>query len=163
MADEEKRQDLRRESDMQMARELDALRARYGETQDAEEAKRIRQRKHHTIRHSCKAELDVGSSMIAGRRSDVVSRVKIKARVLDLSSGGASLFIRDALDVGQLAGLTIELEGGERLKSTAEVRWLKHIAEKKGYAVGVQFQNISVQDQKILTQFLDQLGATMGM
>ena len=121
-------------------------------------------KRRHTIRHNC----TVGIEMLIGHASgysDVwsVDSFKIKGRMLDLSTGGASLFTRQKFDTGQELRLAIQLRDGSQINTKGTVRWVKEIPQKDGHASGIQFVHVTESDQKKISKFLDEIDASAGL
>lgn len=160
---QERRKLVRRKADKELWQricELEAIvdRRTVGASKDA---KRNRRR---AIRHNCKVGIQMLIGHAAGGSDDwSVDAIKIKGRLLDLSTGGASLFTKERMDTGQELRLAIELPDGPVVQTTAVVRWVKHVAEKGGYASGVQFGHVPGKEQKHIAKFLDELDATLGL
>lgn len=125
----------------------------------------VRERKlRRAIRHTCKATLEIDVRHSVGQTDDwETDRAKIKARVLDLSEGGASLFCKHDLRQGTPCRVAIKLYDGSEAEADAEVRWSSHKPQKDGYALGVQFTKIDDKNQRRLKKFLTNLDETLGM
>lgn len=154
----DRRKHLRRKDDRDLV--LEAL-----ERRKAKSAPEGRERKlRRAIRHNCVADLDYE---VAEKRGDSeeweVSTYKINGRVLDLSAEGAALFTKQPLSMGQVASLCIHLYDGRKIQTQAEVRWTKRKEKKGGYATGVQFVQISEEDEKLIEEFIAELDETLGL
>ena len=159
---EERRKGIRREADQDLLDQLRDLQDRLEQSAGpGKEAKRARRR---TIRHNCKVNIEMLISHSAGL-SDTWSTdsMRVSGRVLDLSLHGASLFVKQSMDTGQPLRLSVDLRGDAVIHAGAEVRWVKAIPEKGGYATGVQFDQVSARDQTALSRFLQELDATAGL
>ncbi len=125
----------------------------------------VRQRKmRRAIRHTCKAVLQMPVAHAAGETQDwQTDRHDLKARVLDLSEGGAALFSKYELRPGHRLHIAIKLYDGQAIEAEVEVRWAKYKDQKEGWAVGLQFTDIDAKNQKRLDTFLAELDATLGL
>jgi c-di-GMP-binding flagellar brake protein YcgR len=87
-------------------------------------------------------------------------RAEVKAQCLDLSEGGALLFLATPLDLGVIHDFALELDG-ETVWVQAEVRHLRAAACHgcDGYEVGVQFIGIDPHDEERLRGYLARTGA----
>ena len=85
-------------------------------------------------------------------------RAEVRARVLDLSHGGALLHLATPLDVGAIYDFALDLDG-ESVSVQAEVRHLRvaALAESAGYQVGVHFIGIDPRDEERLGGYLARL------
>ena len=92
-----------------------------------------------------------------------VHSIPIKGRILDLSTGGASLFTKDSFQTGQELALAIKLHDASEIHAKASVRWIKSVPEKGGYASGVQFVHVADKDASKIQRFLKDLDATVGL
>jgi c-di-GMP-binding flagellar brake protein YcgR len=160
----ERRSFIRRQADaalIRRVRELETTVDRRGESHH-DEAGHARR---HVIRHNCSVDISMPVRYSSGN-SDTwnVDRVKVSGRMLDLSHGGAALFTKDPYDPGQELYLAIRLhERTGAIEAHAVVRWVKVVPKKGGYAVGVQFAQVSSGDQKKIADFLADLDATVGL
>lgn len=154
---------MRRQSDvalMNRVRQLEAMADRRHEG-GAKEAERQRRR---AIRHTCKVAIERLLGHAAGVSEDwSVDAIRIKGKLLDLSLEGASIFTQDAMDTGQQLRLMIELRDRTRINTAADVRWVKAIPEKGGYASGVHFKHVDPPQRKRLAKFLNHLDDTAGL
>lgn len=128
-------------------------------------AQLVRQRKmRRAIRHTCKAVLQLSVAHAAGEFQDwQTDRHDLKARVLDLSEGGAALFSKHELRPGHRFRIGIKLYDGKAIEAEAEVRWAKYKDQKEGWAVGVEFTDMDAKNEKRLAAFLAELDATLGL
>ncbi len=85
-------------------------------------------------------------------------RAEVRARVLDLSHGGALLHLATPLEVGGIYDFALDIEG-ETVCVQAEVRHLRiaALAESAGYQVGVHFVGIDPSDEQRLSGYLARL------
>lgn len=85
-------------------------------------------------------------------------RAEVRARVLDLSHGGALLHLATPLEVGGVYAFALDIEG-ETVCVQGEVRHLRvaAMAESAGYQVGVHFVAIDPQDEQRLSEYLARL------
>jgi c-di-GMP-binding flagellar brake protein YcgR len=85
-------------------------------------------------------------------------RAEVRARVLDLSHGGALLHLAAPLDVGAVYDFALDMDG-ETVSVQAEVRHLRAaaLAENAGYQVGVHFVGIDPGDEQRLSGYLSRL------
>lgn len=125
----------------------------------------VRERKlRRAIRHTCRAVIDIEVRHSPGQTQAWESdRHQIKARVLDLSDGGASLFCKHDLRQGTRARIGVKLYDGTMIEADSEVRWTSFKEQKQGYAIGVQFVSIDDRNQKRLHRFLADLDSSLGM
>jgi c-di-GMP-binding flagellar brake protein YcgR len=128
-------------------------------------AQLVRERKlRRAIRHTCRAVLDLEVKHSPGQTGVWESdRHQLKARVLDLSEGGASLFCKHDPGRGTRLRVGVKLYDGMSIEAESEVRWTTYKEQKEGYAVGVQFVSIDERNQRRLHKFLADLDATLGM
>lgn len=128
-------------------------------------AQMVRERKlRRAIRHTCRAVLDIEVKHSPGQTQAWESeRHQIKARVLDLSDGGASLFCKHDLRQGTRVRVGVKLYDGSTIEADSEVRWTSFKEQKEGYAIGVQFVSIDDRNQRRLQRFLADLDSTLGM
>lgn len=154
---EERRKRLRREADRRMTERLK------GKSAD-EAAQYLKRQRRRAIRHRCIAKLTVDVVAKAGAGGDWKGRTEtIKARVLDLSESGASVFASVPLSTGQQTRIQIYVSDGSYIESLAEVRWTRENDSKTGYAAGLRFMKISPQDDKKVRAFLDELDRSLGL
>lgn len=126
-------------------------------TSDGKQLKRERRR---TIRHTCRVvvELPIGHS--SGYGDDwSVDTLKFKGRLLDLSTGGASVFTKQAFETGQFLRLTITVPDLPDIVINARVRWVKAVPKKGAHASGVEFIRMAEEQQASLARFLERLDA----
>lgn len=159
---QERRKSVRRQNDRDLREELQSLRKLASEkSAQSKETERARRR---SIRHSCQVRIDqVFGYSTGGADAWNEESVRLKGRLLDLSAGGASLFTKERLETGHELRLAIELRDGARIHTAAEVRWVKNVPEKGGYASGVKFRRVSDSDAKLLRNFMNELDETMGL
>lgn len=159
---EERRKAIRRESDHALWLRVRELEQQVDRRLHASEDKHARRR---AIRHNCAVFITLNMHYAAGGPVDTWqdASIKIKGRVLDLSVGGGSLFTHEQFTVGQSLQLIIVMNDKTQLTIGGQVRWVKSIPEKKGYASGVQFQNPTENDRLLILRFLNQLDATAGL
>lgn len=117
-------------------------------------------RRRRTVRYQCMAVIE----KLVGRGAPPP---KARSRVLDISLDGARLFTQVVTEVpfvvGQEMRVGIELAGGATVETRAEVRWVKAIPQRDGFACGVHFKHVDVSDQKRILRFLKELDETMGL
>lgn len=124
------------------------------------EAERQRRR---TLRHNCEVSIEMLIGYSSGFSDDwSVDSVKVKGKILDLSSGGASLFTGHRFETGQELRLQIRLRDKTEISARAKVRWVKDMVEKNGFVSGVQFTKLGEKDQLKVSSFLAELDATAG-
>ncbi len=155
---QERRSVVRRQADREL---FDLIEQKTG----VKPAQMVRERKlRRAIRHTCRAVIDIEVKHSPGQtlvwESD---RHQIKARVLDLSEGGASLFCKHDLRQGTRARVGVKLYDGSIIEADSEVRWTSFKEQKQGYAIGVQFVSIDERNQRRLHNFLSEIDATLGM
>jgi len=82
-------------------------------------------------------------------------RAEVRAHCLDLSEGGALLFLPTPIDAGTVADFALELEG-DTVWVQAEVRHVRPASRGpvEGYEVGVQFVGIDPHDERRLREYL---------
>ena len=114
----------------------------------------------HAIRHTCKAVLEVKDVDAPGGQDP---SKPLRARVLDMSEGGASLFIKYDLRVGSQLKLGVVIYDGSVIESQADVRWSAPKPAREGYAIGLEFADMDEKNRKRLGTFLAELAATLGM
>lgn len=155
---EERRQIVRRRADRELH---ELIEAKTG----LKPSQLVRNRKlRRAIRHTCKAVIEMEVAHSAGE-SQIWQKDQheMKARVLDLSEGGAALFTRHEIRPGQPVNVDIKLYDGTSIEAESEVRWTKPKQEKKGFALGVQFKKLDERNRKRLSRFLNELDASLGM
>ncbi len=125
----------------------------------------VRERKlRRAIRHTCKATIDIDVKHSVGQTGHwETDKHQLKARVLDLSEGGASLFSKHDLRQGTRCRVGIKLYDGKSVEADAEIRWNSPKPQKEGFALGVQFTEIDDKNRKRLSKFLTDLDNTLGM
>jgi c-di-GMP-binding flagellar brake protein YcgR len=125
----------------------------------------VRGRKlRRAIRHTCKATIDIDVKHAVGQTEHwETDKHQLKARVLDLSEGGASLFCKHDLRQGTRCKIAIKLYDGNTAEADAEIRWSSHKPQKDGYALGLEFVQIDDKNLRRLKRFLQDLDATLGM
>jgi c-di-GMP-binding flagellar brake protein YcgR len=155
---QERRQAVRRRSDREL---FELIEKKTGVKPD----QLVRERKlRRAIRHTCKAVIGLDVSHAPGESGHwETDRHELKARVLDLSEGGASLFCKHELKQGAKCRLAIKLYDGSAVEAGSEVRWASHKPQKDGYALGFQFTQIDATNQRRLRAFLTDLDNTLGM
>lgn len=159
---EERRKKLRRETDRRMAdrRMADRLKGKSVE----EAADYLKRQRRRAIRHRCIAKITVDIVAKAGADGEWKGRTEtIKARVLDLSEAGASIFASVPLSTGQQTRIQIYLPDGSFIESTAEVRWTKENDSRSGFAAGLRFTQIAPLEGAKVRAFLDELDRTLGL
>jgi c-di-GMP-binding flagellar brake protein YcgR len=82
-------------------------------------------------------------------------RAEVRAHCLDLSEGGALLFMPTPLELGAVADFALDLDG-ETVWVQAEVRHVRPGVRKgiEGHEVGVQFVGIDPHDERRLRDYL---------
>ena len=163
---DERRRLIRRHADRELVKrvnDLQALMERRGESNGESKSDSAGHARRHVIRHNCKVAIavKVGVSSGYGDTWDVTS-VRVKGRILDLSTGGASLFTEQPFDTGQELELVIRLRDGEDIHATGAVRWVKTV-QNGGYASGVEFSKMSDKDRRLVGKFLAELEKTAGL
>jgi hypothetical protein len=154
----ERRSLVRRQADR------DLLEQTLDRRQADERSTERRRKRRHVIRHNCKAALDV---QIGQKKTDgdgyLIRTHTIPGRILDLSATGASLFTHHAVEVGDDFRLVLLLENNEPIEAIAVARWVKRVEAKNGFASGIQFVKLNLEDQQRLERFLEQISATAGL
>ena len=159
---EERRKELRREAD----RELVDAAIRMEEQLDRRssgEGKEAKRNRRRAIRHNCSVIIKVLPSGAGASDSWQSPEPDLLGRVLDLSTDGASVFTSKPFDAGQNLGLQIKTREGVTLKGKGQVRWVKSVPEKRGFATGVQFEDLSEAESDAINEFLASLDATAGL
>lgn len=165
---QERRKVVRRQADRQLLQRLTDLEGMMerrgiggGEQPKDDSAGHARR---HVIRHNCKVAIGVrvGVSSGYGDTWDMAS-VRVKGRILDLSTGGASLFTEQRFETGQELDLVIRLRDGEDIRAQSTVRWVKMVPQKGGYASGVQFTHMNDKDRRLVGKFLSELEQSAGL
>lgn len=153
---EERRKLLRRQSDRNLAEGTKG--------KSAEEAEDyLKRQRRRAIRHHCMAKLTIDVVSKAGVSGEWKGRTdSIKARVLDLSETGASVFAAVPLSTGQRTQVQVFLPDGSQIEALAEVRWTKEKDSKGGYAAGLRFVQIGAKDEIRVRAFLQDLEETLG-
>jgi len=164
---DERRKTVRRHADRELLKrvaELQSMLDRRGESGAESKRESAGHARRQIIRHNCKVAIavKVGVSSGYGDTWDVAS-VRVKGRILDLSTGGASLFTEQRFETGQELALVIRLRDGEDIHANSTVRWVKMVPQKGGYASGVQFTHMSDKDRRLLGKFLTELEQTAGL
>lgn len=165
MTMQERRSRVRRDQDRAL-RELltkyDQERRKGADSHSGEGAEKARRR---AIRHLCKAEVTVplmhSTGGLAG--SWETENKTLKGRMLDLSYDGGAVFTRLPLEMGAMVRIAIDLDGKKALDLQAQVRWVKHVRGKEGYACGLLFMAMSIKDQRLIEQFLKDLDENLGL
>ncbi len=154
---EERRKRMRRESDRRLAERIKG--------KSAEEAEDyLKRQRRRAIRHHCVAKLTIDVVSKAGGSGEWKGRTdSIKARVLDLSETGASVFGPVPLNTGQQTRVEIFLPDGSHIESQAEVRWTKENSSKSGFAAGLRFLQLGQPEEAKVRTFLDELDRTLGL
>jgi c-di-GMP-binding flagellar brake protein YcgR len=82
-------------------------------------------------------------------------RAEVRAHCLDLSEGGALLFLQTPLTIGAVADFALDLDT-ETVWIQAEVRHVRPGTRKavEGYEIGVQFVGIDPHDERRLHDYL---------
>ena len=82
-------------------------------------------------------------------------RAEVRATCLDLSEGGALLFLTTPLDVSVIYDFALNLDD-ETVTVQAEVRHLRSVESPagQGYQVGVHFIGIDPRDERRLREYL---------
>ncbi len=155
---QERRKQVRRQTDRDSLGELQRFR-------DSEiGTKEHKRKRRHAIRHACHAVIDLEIATAAGGSDEWnVSHEQIKGRVLDLSETGASLFVKHAVAMGQAFRLEIEMYDGAKVEAIAETRWTKSMEAKGGYAIGIEFTQLTPAHQQVIQNFLKDLEASAGL
>ena len=123
----------------------------------------LERQRRRTIRHNCEVSIEMLIGYSSGYSDDwSVDSVKVKGKILDLSSGGASLFTGHRFETGQELRLMIRLRDKTEISAHAKVRWVKDMVEKNGFVSGVQFTKLGEKDQAKVSKFLAELDATAG-
>jgi c-di-GMP-binding flagellar brake protein YcgR len=81
------------------------------------------------------------------------ARAEVRARLLDLSEGGALLDLATALEVGAIHDFALSLDG-ETLWVQGEVRRCQQV-RTAGFQVGVEFIGVHPQDERRLRAYVD--------
>lgn len=125
----------------------------------------VRERKiRRAIRHTCKAVIQIDVKHSVGESGHwETDQQDVKARVLDLSEGGASLFCKHDLRQGTKCRVAIKLYDGSAVEAASEIRWSSHKPQKDGYALGLQFNQIDDKNLRRLRTFLTELDNTVGL
>lgn len=160
---EERRSLIRREADQELMRRLEELQ-QATDHRGEDGAKEARRRLRRAIRHNCSVSIKLVFAHSPGASNVwTTEAVDISGRVLDISTGGANLFTKNALDIGQELRLAITLQNGSAIKADATVRWVKALTQRKGSASGVEFKDMKPEDQQRIAVFLEELDATAGL
>lgn len=123
----------------------------------------LKRQRRRAIRHHCMAKITVDVVAKAGVGGEWKGRMEsVKARVLDLSESGASIFASVPLSTGQQTKIQIYLPDGSSIESTAEVRWTKEKDTKSGFAAGLRFTQMAPKEEAKVRAFLDELDRTLG-
>ena len=158
---QERRQGVRRQSDMAWANKLRDLEAQVVTLTKNKEQKRKRR---HVIRHACKIKMQMLIGVAGGFSNDWdFDSIGVPGKLLDLSADGAQIFTRQRMETGQKLRIAIELRNGQTFHTPAEVRWVKEISEKNGFGSGLQFGKLEPQSFKMLALFLNEVETTAGL
>lgn len=150
---EERRSLVRRQADRELA-----------EKRDSGAEKQAARRRRRAIRHNCAVNIKAVFVHSAGSSEEwTKDLIDVRGRVLDISTGGVSLFTKHPFDMGQELRLAITLKDGAAVNAAAVVRWVKALPEKKGSAAGVQFSEVSEKDRRLIAGFLESLDETAGL
>ncbi len=82
-------------------------------------------------------------------------RAEVRAQCLDLSEGGALLFLPMSLTIGEIADFALDLQD-QSVWVQAEVRHLRLAARngQEGYEVGVRFVGLDPHDERRLREYI---------
>lgn len=162
---QERRKAVRRKADQELLQRIQDLERqimRSAEVQDA--SKLVERSRRHAIRHTCKVGIELVLRHSSGHSGEwETDTVRVKGKLLDLSIGGASLFTREAIEIGWEVRLAIELRDKSLIHVAGEVRWAKALPEKGGHASGVRFSHIDPKDRRTMAAFFEHLDATAGL
>lgn len=153
----EQRRFVRRKTDRQLMKTVDhqqAMLDRLG----ARDAKKAEHERRRFLRHKCKVRIEmlVGN----GAREDdeaACNAIKVHGHIEDLSIDGALLTTKHAFDTKQALHLTVIFPDETQIFAKARVRWVKHDADKGDYASGVEFLQVSDDDQGRLLAFFKEI------
>lgn len=156
----ERRKTMRRQADRDLL-------ARFDEAQQRSTGDMSREQRHlrrRAIRHSCQASIALRvATSYGGADTWTLSEQPIPGRLIDLSVDGCSIFSPNQMDIGDRLGLTINLLKGQPIQCLGVVRWTKAIVARNGYANGVQFTEVSIENQSKIDGFLKEVEAKIGL
>lgn len=161
MNTQERRSMVRREADRDLVARFQALSV---EPERQDDAKELRHKRRRAIRHTCQVHIAMKLAHSSGRGDEwTTDAFKVKGRILDLSGDGCAIFTAQQLDIGQELNLIVELQNGKRIQVSGAIRWTKRVAERNGFASGVQFARMQSADQRAVMAFLEELDRTIGL
>ena len=156
----ERRKFLRRQADRDLLAKLEELQQQ-GSGGMSREQRHLRRR---AIRHNCQATLALRVATSYGHSDTwMPSDYPIPGKLIDLSVDGCSVFSPHKLDTGDRLALAINMPKGSRIQCEGIVRWTKAVAERNGYANGVQFTEMPGESRARLEAFLKKLEADLGL
>ena len=157
---EDRRRNVRRQSDREMQQQIQILRERRGGHEDDED----RQRRRRAIRHHCAVSLAIRIGFAAGAGEAMsYTQQSVKGRILDLSPTGCAVFTRESLTNGTELGLIIHLDTGGDIPARGTVRWTKGVSAREGFACGVEFINLDPRSREQIARFLQHLDENIGL
>lgn len=156
---EERRRQLRRQSDRELVQQVQYLRERRdGHTEDD------RHRRRRAIRHHCAVSLSLRVAFSGGAHEAMnYHETTVKGRILDLSPTGCAVFTREGLAIGMEVGLVVHLDKGGDIPARGVVRWSKNVSAREGYANGVEFTKMHGGSRDIIAMFLKDLDENIGL
>ncbi len=157
----ERRKALRRQADRELLKGADGPQDRRVD----QESKAYRHKRRRAIRHNCGVRIALKLEHRGGTRLDTwsVEEHPVNGRILDLSHEGSSIFTGQQIEIGQALSLVLTLQNAEEVKTAGLVRWSKHIPDRRGFASGVQFEDLPKPARKKIEVFLDYLDQNIGL
>lgn len=156
---QERRKQLRRQSDRELIQQLQTLRERRGGASEEE-----RHRRRRAIRHHCAVSLALRIGHSSGTNSPFeYNEQMVKGRVLDLSPTGCAVFSRNGLTNGTELGLIIHLDNGGDIPARGVVRWTKGVDAREGFACGIEFTKLQPKERDLIAKFLRDLDDNVGI
>jgi Tfp pilus assembly protein PilZ len=74
-------------------------------------------------------------------------RTGFHCKIVDVSAGGMQLHLKHAYPVGEKLDIMAYMQGyGNSFHLVGEVKWLKVLGDKEGFAIGIGIEDTSDQD-----------------
>lgn len=115
-------------------------------------------RRRH-VRYKCNMDvvtmIRVSKSTVRyGAAEHVTASLKMRAKVIDLSLGGAQIETEEILKSGTQVKINIETPYGKKINSKAVVAWVKKPKALPVYNVGLEFHKLSWLQRFKLKRFI---------
>ena len=145
---------MRRREDRELVDDVSKLKRNIRRQKDGKRQQR------HAIRGQCKAILHEGCTDINEIED---SNESFSVRLLDLSDGGAAVFMDFEEEVGAQYCIELHMDEGQIIRTPAEVSWTRNIKKHDGFATGFQFNHMPPDEEKTLTSVLAYIQQTLGL